>query len=164
MSDSDRSSTQSPTSLLDGLEQLADALGSLADQEGHVERSVHVGADGTEAIVGARIRTNIGGQARESSPADAAPDDREAPSARHPSVDVDDGEARIRVVAEMPGVGPDAFEWSLEGRTLTLSARTERRRYRRIVQLPRPVDSTSAVVAVENGLAELSFDVRSPDA
>jgi HSP20 family molecular chaperone IbpA len=164
MSDSDRPSSQSPTSLFDGLEQLVDALGSLAEQEGHTERSVHVGADGTEAVVGARIRTNIGGVSGESSPADSATDDPEAPRARRPSVDVDAGEKRIRVVAEMPGVGPDALEWSLEGRTLTLAAQTERRRYRRVVQLPRPVESASAVVTVENGLAELSFDASRPDA
>jgi HSP20 family molecular chaperone IbpA len=151
----DRSSSQSPDSLLDGLERLADALGALADQDGSVERSVHVGAGGTEAVVGARVRTNIAGEARASGPGEEA---------RRPAVDVDVGDERVRVVAEMPGVGPDALEWTLDDRTLTLTAQTERRRYRRAVRLPRPVAPASAVVTVQNGLVELSFDVAGPAA
>jgi HSP20 family protein len=78
-------------------------------------------------------------------------------------VDVHDDGGQVRVVAEMPGVGAEDLDLTVEADKLVLSADTERRRYWRAVSLPRLVVGEEAVVSVDEGLVEIAVPVADAD-
>ena len=163
-SDSDR--PRGAHSIIDGLERLADALRSVTEEARDFEQSVSFGGpdDGVEGVVRVELRTGIGGAERTRSTTtttagtaadeatDTAAGDRPV---RRPSVEVEDDDTQIRIVAEMPGVTPDTLEWTVAEQALSLSATTPRARYERVVSLPGPVEADAATVIVEAGIVEL---------
>ncbi|QLG63658.1 Hsp20/alpha crystallin family protein [Halorarum salinum] len=80
----------------------------------------------------------------------------------HVSVQHEDEE--VRLLADLPGVGKDDIDLKCDGRTLTISARSETRRYDERVRLPVRVDEHSASASFNNGVLEVTFDAMEPSA
>lgn len=79
-------------------------------------------------------------------------------------VSVQHEDEQVRLVADLPGVGKDDIDLKCDGRTLTISARSETRRYDERVRLPVRVDEHSASAAFNNGVLEVTFDALEPSA
>jgi len=77
---------------------------------------------------------------------------------REPLVDVTSGDKVVQVVAEVPGVEKEDI--LLEGTedTLTIGVDTEKRKYRKVVDLPEKVDPNSARASYKNGVLEVTLD------
>lgn len=161
MSRSRNTSTGDLNEVLSGVRQIVDALHSVVEDDDSVDRTVQFGTTGdeVEAVMGVRVKTGIGGatvSVREAVES-VQPDEEEADEVRRPVVDVFDEETRVRILAEMPGIGPDDVELTVKGDKLVLSAETDQRAYWRAVSLPRPVDTDGGFVEVEAGLVEIVF-------
>ena len=83
-------------------------------------------------------------------------------SETHVSVTHED--ERVTLVADLPGVGKDDIDLKCDGRTLTISARSDTRRYDERVRLPVRVDEHSASASFNNGVLEVTFDALEPSA
>ncbi|WP_313691868.1 Hsp20/alpha crystallin family protein [Halorarum halobium] len=70
----------------------------------------------------------------------------------------------VRLVADLPGVGKDDVDLQCDGRTLTIAADSETRRYDERVRLPVRVDEHSASASFNNGVLEVTFDALEPSA
>jgi HSP20 family protein len=159
-SDSERS--HGAHSLIDGLERLADALRSVTDEARDFEQSVSFGgpSDGVEGVVRVELRTGIGEAERASAATDptaraAATEPSDDRPVRRPSVEVEEEDTHLTVVAEMPGVTAEALEWGIDEQALSLRATTPRARYERVVSLPAPVEADAATATVEAGIVTL---------
>jgi HSP20 family protein len=157
----DSSAARGLNEVLGGVRALVEALQSAVDDEQTVERTVRFGAPESEieGVVGIRVQTGLAGAtvtAREAT-GPFSPDDKDTEAVRRPVVDVYDDGDRVRVVAEMPGVGAEDLALTVEADKLVLSADTERRRYWRAVSLPRPVVAEAAAVEVDEGLVEIAI-------
>ena len=73
-------------------------------------------------------------------------------------VDVYEEDDRIRLVADLPGVEKDAIDLKCDGKTLTVSAASNRREYDERIRLPARVDEHSADASFRNGVLEVTFD------
>ena len=73
-------------------------------------------------------------------------------------LDVYEQEDQIRVVADLPGVEKDAIDLKCDGKTLTITAVSDRRDYEDRVRLPTRVDEHSASATYNNGVLEVNFD------
>ncbi|AGB15087.1 molecular chaperone (small heat shock protein) [Halovivax ruber XH-70] len=73
-------------------------------------------------------------------------------------VDVHDTDTEIRVVADLPGVEKDNIELECDGKTLTISARSDHREYDERVSLPRRVNEHTASATYNNGVLEVVFE------
>jgi len=73
-------------------------------------------------------------------------------------VDVYEEDDRIRVVADLPGVGKEAIELKCDGETLTISAASPHREYDERIRLPARVDEHSASASFNNGILEVTVD------
>ena len=161
MSRSRNTSTGGLDDMLGGVRQIVNALHSVVEGEDSVDRTVQFGTTGDEmeAVVGVRVATGIGGatvSVREAVES-VQPDAEEADEGRRPVVDVFDEEDQVRILAEMPGIGPNDVELTVTGDKLVLSAETDQRAYWRAVTLPRPVDADGGSLEVEAGLVEIVF-------
>jgi HSP20 family protein len=74
---------------------------------------------------------------------------------REPLVDVIEGDKVVQVVAEMPGVEKEAIKLEATEDELTISAESERRKYRKVVELPCKVDPKGAKASYKNGVLEV---------
>ncbi len=62
------------------------------------------------------------------------------------------------MVADVPGVGLEDLDVTLDGRTLSISTRPKaRRQYRKEVQLPADVDAASLSKSCRNGVLEVTL-------
>ena len=73
-------------------------------------------------------------------------------------VDIHETDEEIRVVADLPGVEKKNIELECDGKTLTISARSERREYDERVSLPRRVNEHTASATYNNGVLEVVFE------
>ena len=73
-------------------------------------------------------------------------------------VDIHDTDDEIRVVADLPGVEKEAIELECDGKTLTISARSDHREYDERVSLPRRVNEHTANATYNNGVLEVVFE------
>ena len=81
-----------------------------------------------------------------------------------PPIEIWSHEGGLRLYAQIPGVGADAIEVSVEGDALTLKGarrEPEARTFARSVRLPFAVDGSAATARVENGILEVELP-RSP--
>lgn len=74
-----------------------------------------------------------------------------------PMVDVMEHNDEVWVIADLPGVDKDKINIDATESTVTISAEGERRKYRKVVELPAPVDPNSAVATYKNGVLEIKF-------
>ncbi|MFC7213647.1 Hsp20/alpha crystallin family protein [Saliphagus sp. GCM10025334] len=73
-------------------------------------------------------------------------------------VDVHDTEEEVRVIADLPGVEKQNIELECDGKTLTISARSDHREYDERVSLPRRVNEHTASATYNNGVLEVVFE------
>jgi len=73
-------------------------------------------------------------------------------------LDVYEGDDRLRVVADIPGVDREAIGLKCDGEVLTLDAGGDVREYHERVRLPTRVDEHSASASYNNGILEVTFD------
>jgi HSP20 family protein len=73
-------------------------------------------------------------------------------------VDVHDLDDELRVVADLPGVEKEHIELECDGKTLTVSARSDRREYDERITLPRHVNEHTAQATYNNGVLEVVFE------
>ncbi len=74
--------------------------------------------------------------------------------------DVHETDDEVRVVADVPGVEKGDIDLQCDGRTLTVEASGDGRRYSERVRLPARVDEHSAAATYNNGVLEVGFDRR----
>lgn len=77
---------------------------------------------------------------------------------REPLVDVVTGDKVVQVIAEVPGVEKNDIKLFGTEETLTISVDTEKRKYRKDVELPVKVDPKSAKAAYKNGVLEVTLN------
>ncbi|AFZ72864.1 Hsp20/alpha crystallin family protein [Natronobacterium gregoryi] len=73
-------------------------------------------------------------------------------------VDIHDTDDEIRVIADLPGVAKDNIELECDGKSLTISASSDRRQYDERVDLPRRVNEHTASATYNNGVLEVVFE------
>ncbi|MFQ6064849.1 MAG: archaeal heat shock protein Hsp20 [Candidatus Bathyarchaeia archaeon] len=76
---------------------------------------------------------------------------------RAPLVDILEGEEKIRVVAELPGVEKENIKLRATGRTLIISVDAKERKYYKELELPGKVNPSSAKSSYKNGVLEVEF-------
>lgn len=72
-------------------------------------------------------------------------------------VDIYEEDDEVRVVADLPGVEKSDIDVTSDGRTVSIRAEGDRRRYDEEVHLPRRVDEESATARYNNGVLEITF-------
>jgi HSP20 family protein len=77
--------------------------------------------------------------------------------AREPFVDVVEGEKEIRVIAELPGAKKQDIELTVEGNSLSISAETPARKYRKELELPARVELKNSKSSFNNGILEVTL-------
>lgn len=78
-----------------------------------------------------------------------------------PPLDVFDEGGHVQVVADVPGVGLEDLDVTVDGRALSISTRPKaRRQYRKTVQLPADVDAASLSKSCRNGVLEVTLQKK----
>jgi HSP20 family protein len=77
---------------------------------------------------------------------------------REPLIDVVTGEKVVQVIAEVPGVEKEDINLLANEKHLTISVNTERRKYRKKVDLPIKVNPKSAKATYKNGVLEVILE------
>lgn len=109
--------------------------------------SVRIGPDGKPVV------REFGNVKRKVSPAKPL----EVKEAAEPLVDIITEEEQIRVIAEVPGVDKQDIKLNVVGKTLSIRAESERRKYSKDVELPEEVDPKSAKASYKNGILEVTL-------
>jgi HSP20 family molecular chaperone IbpA len=168
-------------SIIGGLEMLIDQLGSWAEDNHKMHRTVEFGEGDSQAVFSVRMRTGIGGDPRSApssrsaassrteraSDRSRAPNPSRAPNSSRAATQVDvrrshtpvaevfDEGDRLRVVAEMPGVGSKDIRVAVKGDVLSLQAESPSHRYDTEVLLPVEAHPDPASIGVRNGVVEI---------
>jgi HSP20 family protein len=79
---------------------------------------------------------------------------------REPLVDVIKGSDDVRVIAELPGVSKEDLRLTAYENTVTIESTAAEHRYRKVVDLPEPVDPKTAKSTYKNGILEATFKLR----
>ncbi|MEM2087470.1 MAG: archaeal heat shock protein Hsp20 [Thermoproteota archaeon] len=109
--------------------------------------SVRIGPDGKPVV------REFGNVKRKVSPAKPL----EVKEAAEPLVDIITEEDQIKVIAEVPGVDKQDIKLNVVGKTLSIRADSERRKYSKDVELPEEVDPKSAKASYRNGILEVAL-------
>ena len=80
--------------------------------------------------------------------------------AREPLVELVEDDKDIRVIAELPGAKEQDIELTAEGNILKISAETPSRRYRKVLELPAPIELGIAESSFNNGVLEVTLPKR----
>lgn len=148
--------------LLGEVKAFVETLQSATDEGASVEQVLQFESSkgATGGVMGVRVETGIGGTTatvRETVESVQPEASEETAEVRRPAVDVYEQEQRICVEAEMPGIGKEDLEVTVEADALVLAAETDQRQYWRAVSLPGPVATDEYTVRAQNGLVELVF-------
>ncbi|MGQ9596307.1 MAG: archaeal heat shock protein Hsp20 [Thermoproteota archaeon] len=109
--------------------------------------SVRIGPDGKPVI------REFGNVKRKVSPVKPL----EVKEAAEPLVDVISEDDQIKVIAEVPGVDKTDIKLNVVGKTLSIRAESESRKYSKEVELPEEVDLKSAKASYKNGILEVTL-------
>lgn len=109
--------------------------------------SVRIGPDGKPVV------REFGNVKRKVSPVKPL----EVKEAAEPLVDVITEENQIKVIAEVPGVDKQDIKLNVVGKTLSIRAESERRKYSKDIELPEEVDPKSAKASYRNGILEVTL-------
>lgn len=109
--------------------------------------SVRIGPDGKPVI------REFGNVKRKVSPVKPL----EVKEAAEPLVDVISEDGQVKVIAEVPGVDKTDIKLNVVGKTLSIRAESESRKYSKEVELPEEVDPKSAKASYKNGILEVTL-------
>jgi len=110
--------------------------------------SMRTGTDGRPVV------QEFGNVPRGGAPLDA--------SCREPLTDVTEEEDKVKVIVELPGVDKQDIDLRSEGRELTISVDTERKRFCKQLELPCDVYDDSVVAEYRNGVLTVLMDKAEP--
>ncbi len=84
---------------------------------------------------------------------------------REPFADViiDDKEKVLKIVAEMPGVEKKDIKIEVVGRTVSVDAEHDDRKYHTKIPIRQKVDENSVKATFDNGILELKFKLKEED-
>lgn len=83
-------------------------------------------------------------------------------SYREPLTDVTEEDNKVKVIVELPGVDKQDIDLRSEGRELTISVNTERKRFSKSLELPCDVRSDSATAEYRNGVLTVLMEKAAP--
>jgi len=86
---------------------------------------------------------------------------RQIEDRREPLVDVVSSDKDIKVIAELPGVGKDDVNVTVNEKSVVISVDTESRKYHKQLELPAMVDPQAARSTYNNGVLEVILPLRS---
>ncbi|RLF47430.1 MAG: Hsp20/alpha crystallin family protein [Thermoplasmata archaeon] len=81
---------------------------------------------------------------------------------REPLVDVIEGDDKISVTAEVPGVKKEDIDLEITDNTLKIKVDTKDRKYYKEVELPAEVDPNSAKATYQNGVLDVELKKLKP--
>ncbi|MEM2929247.1 MAG: archaeal heat shock protein Hsp20 [Thermoproteota archaeon] len=110
--------------------------------------SVRIGPDGKPIV------REFGNVKRKVSPVKPV----EVKEAAEPLIDVITEEDKIKVIAEVPGVDKQDIRLNVVGKTLSIRAESEKRKYSKDVELPEEVDPKTAKASYKNGILEVALN------
>ncbi|MEM4228800.1 MAG: archaeal heat shock protein Hsp20 [Thermoproteota archaeon] len=110
--------------------------------------SVRIGPDGKPIV------REFGNVKRKVSPVKPL----EVKEAAEPLIDVITEEDKIKVIAEVPGVDKQDIKLNVDGKTLSIRAESEKRKYSKDVELPEEVDPKTAKASYKNGILEVTLN------
>ncbi|MFB6119140.1 Hsp20/alpha crystallin family protein [Halosegnis sp.] len=64
----------------------------------------------------------------------------------------------LRVIGDLPGIEQDDIDIKCDGRTLTVTARSDHRSYEERLDLPARVDEHTATASFNNGILEVTLE------
>ncbi|HNU35104.1 MAG TPA: Hsp20/alpha crystallin family protein [Methanomassiliicoccales archaeon] len=121
------------------------------------------GTGGDPLVYGFSMRTGTDGrpvvQEFGNVPRGGAPPDAHC---REPLTDVTADADKVKVIVELPGVDKDDIDLRSEGRELTISVDTERKRFCKGLELPCDVRPDSASAEYRNGVLTVVMDKVAP--
>lgn len=82
---------------------------------------------------------------------------------REPLIDVVTEDGHVKVIAELPGVEKTDIKIHATENNLEISVDTERRRYRKVIDLPAEIIPDSAKATYKNGVLEVSMERTKPE-
>ena len=148
--------------ILKGLGDLVEKLGDLAENGEGLSRTGEIHGSGKElkGIYGFTVKTGLGDDGPRVEPFGNIRKDRESGhtvvhEVREPVVDVFEEVDHVLVVAEMPGIGVEDIEITLEDDLLTIVAGRGDKKYRKEVLLPRSCARERVQVTCNNGVVEI---------
>ncbi len=152
--------------ILNGLGELVDKLGTLADKGEHLSRTGEFewgGKDKDEdvkGIYGFSVKFGVGGEEVKVEPfgnirKDSQSGETVVEPEQEPVVDVFEEQDHILVVAEMPGIGSEDVQVHVQGQEMEIVATKGKRRYRKQIQLTKGCDQEKVDVKSNNGIVEI---------
>jgi len=105
------------------------------------------------------MSTEIQTHVKDEAPVEVQPDAPRQPVV-HPLVDVYEGEADFKLVADLPGVAKDQLELTVDNGQLTIVGHSDKLEYRRSFDLGDDVDVEAIEAKLEHGVLELTLPKR----
>lgn len=157
-----------PSGFLQGLTDLVEKLGELADSGRQWAASGELGGASDKdlkGVYGINVRVGLGGQPVRVEPFGNLKMDARSGAAvvrevREPLVDVLEEADHLLVVAEMPGVSAEDVKIDLDHDLLTIMAGRGDKKYRKEVLLPRACPQAAMKVSCNNGIVEIKCPYR----
>ena len=148
--------------MLKGLGDLVEKLGDLAKSGEQLSRTGEIHGPGKDlkGIYGFTFKVGLGDDRPHVEPFGNIRQDRESghtvvQEVREPAVDVFEEEDHVLVVAEMPGIGVEDVQITVEDDLLTISAARGDKKYRKEVLLPANSTRENTQVTCNNGVVEI---------
>ncbi len=151
---------------LNGLTNLIEKLGELAEKGEELQGLKEFGKDEVKGVYGFTIRTGIrgseGGTGLKVEPfGNVRPDEKTGRATVHeviePPVDVFEEPDHVSVVVELPGVGPDDLSIEVADDILNIRAQRNKKKYHKEVLLPAAFKPEQMTHTCRNGILEIRF-------
>jgi len=151
---------------LNGLTNLIEKLGELAEKGEELQGLKEFGKDEVKGVYGFTIRTGIrgseGGTGLKVEPfGNVRPDEKTGRATVHeviePPVDVFEEPDHVSVVVELPGVGPDDLSIEVDDDILNIRAERNKKKYHKEVLLPAAFKPEQMTHTCRNGILEIRF-------
>ncbi len=151
---------------LNGLTNLIEKLGELAEKGEELQGLKEFGKDDMKGVCGFTIRTGLrgseGGTGFKVEPfGNVRPDEKTGRAAVHeviePPVDVFEEPDHVAVVVELPGVGSDDLTIEVADDILNIRAERNKKKYQKEVLLPAAFKPEQMTHTCRNGILEIRF-------
>jgi len=148
--------------ILKGFGDLVERLGELAETGEQLSRTgeIHGTDKQVKGIYGFTVKVGLGGDQPRVEPFGNIRKDRESgrtvvQEVREPAVDVFEEDDHVLVVAEMPGIGAEDVQVTVEDDLLTISAARGDKKYRKEVLLPASATLEKTQITCNSGVVEI---------